>query len=286
VTELLLEKLASVNTTDFNGFTPLMTATQKEDIYSVNLLIQHGANVNATNKSNLTALSLAIAMNNYEIASLLIENGADVHHKISNTRNQLSLAQEFADSQLQQLLLSHGASAVQSPVVDKVIVALDISGNLDDVMMGGKVSVAGSRLGVELEGGYKTRIWVRSVLYEIDPTSYYQFWESRSVMHIGVNKLFNVFEKTVHHRSGIFAGVNLGYTYGNYRGTEKKPDDKFLIIPKAGVFWSSRSLDAKFNYEYMKFTNTKVSPHHFNLTIGFNINISSSRITMKGKPEW
>jgi ankyrin repeat protein len=286
VTELLLEKSANVNISDINGFTPLMIATQKEDVYTANLFIQHGANVNATNKNNLTALSLAITMNNYEIANLLIENGADVHHKISIARNQLSLAQEFADSQMQQLLIHHGALSIQTPVIDKVIVALDINGNLDDLMTGGKVSVAGSRLGVELEAGYKTRIWVRSVLYEINPKTYYQFWESRSVMHIGANKLFNVFKKTVQYRSGVFAGVNFGYTYGNFRGSEKKPDDEFLIIPKAGVFWSSRSFDAKFNYEYMKFANTKVSPHHFNLTIGFNINLSNTRITLKEKPEW
>lgn len=286
VTELLLDKKANVNIADVNGFTPLMTAVQEEDIYSVNLFIQHGANVNASNKSNLTALSFAIAMNQYEIARLLIENGADVHHKISNTKNQLSLAKEFADSEVQQLLQSYGAVPIQAQVIDKVIVALDISGNPDDFMTGGKLSIVGSRPGIELEAGYKTRIWVRSVLYEIKPNTYYQFWESRSVMHVGANKLFNVFKKTIQHRSGVFVGVNFGYTYGNYRGSEKKPEDDFLIIPKAGVFWSSRSFDAKFNYEYMKFANTKFSPHHFNLTLGFKINISGSHITMKGKPEW
>jgi ankyrin repeat protein len=286
VIELLVEKQANVNIADNQGFTPLMMAAQKGYNYFADLYLLKGALIDAINEGNLTALSLAIINHHQETVKLLIQRGADVNHKISSTRNQYTLAQEYADNDMLQILQINGATKMPAPIFDKVIVDLDINGNIDDFMIGGSLSLAGSRYGVELQAGYMTRIGVRSVLYEINQTTYYQFWEKRSILHLGANKLFNVFKKTIKQRSGIFFGFDIAYTYGNFRGSEKKPDDSFHLVPKAGVFLNSTSFDVKLNYEYMKLANTDVSPHRINLSLGFNIGIGKSKISMKKEPLW
>jgi ankyrin repeat protein len=285
VSELLVEKQAKINLSDNQGFTPLMIAAQKGYGYLAHLYLLNGAVIDTVNDNNLTALSLAIINGHLELADLLIQNGADPNHRISGTRNQLTLAQEFADSEMQQLLRLNGAVNNPVPMVDKITISLDVNGNTDDFMAGGNLSLA-TKYGVNLQAGYKTRPWVRSVLYEVDPATYYQFWESRSVISLGADKLFNVFKKTVRSRSGVFGGIHFAYTWGNFRGSEKKPDDAFPLVPKAGIYWNSRSFDVKLNYEYMRLKNTEFSPHRINLSIGFNINHAKGNIALKEEPVW
>ena len=286
VSELLIEKQAKINVGDNKGFTPLMIAAQKGYSYLADLYIQNGAVVDTVNEDNLTALSFAIINRHHETAELLIQSGANPDHKISGTRNQYTLAQEFADNEMLQLLQLKGASNLPAPFVDRVMVNLDLNGNFDDFMIGGTLGFASTKYGIEFQAGYKTRTGVRTILYEINPTTYYQFWESRSVMHVGANKLFSVIKKTVRKKSGVFAGLNVAYTYGNFRGSERKPEDAFLLVPKAGVFWSSQSFNVKLNYEYMNLKNPNVSRNRINLSFGFNINSGKGKIALKEEPVW
>lgn len=286
VSELLIEKQAKINVADNKGFTPLMIAAQKGYSYLADLYIQYGAVVDTVNENNLTALSFAIINGHLETAELLIQNGANANHKISGTRNQYTLAQEFADNEMQQLLQLNGASNLPAPFIDRVMVNLDLNGNFDDFMIGGTLGFASTKYGIEFQAGYKTRTGVRTILYEINPATYYQFWESRSVIHVGANKLFSVFKKTVRKKSGVFAGLNVAYTYGNFRGSERKPEDAFLLVPKAGIFWSSQSFNVKLNYEYMNLRNPNVSRNRINLSFGFNINSGKGKIALKEEPVW
>lgn len=284
VAELLIQHHVNINATDNNGFTPLMVAAQQGYPYLAELFIANGASVDLTNEDNLTALSLAMINRHYETVSLLISSGADPRHEISITQNQMTLAKEFGNNEMVQLLRDHGAYDSPMPAPDKVIISFEINTNPDDFMMGGQISVRDSRYGIDLQLGYKTRVWVRSVRYEIKPNTYYQFWEKRSMLHLGATKSFNLFKNTLNRKSGIFAGLKWAYTYGNFRGSEKKPDDDFLFIPGGGVFWSSKGLDARLNYEYMKLKGTEVSPHRVNFSVGFKINLVKGKMALKGQP--
>jgi ankyrin repeat protein len=286
VAELLIEQKANLNISDYKGFTPLMIAAQNGYSYLVDLYLQNGAIVDAKNSNSLTALSLAIINRHLETAELLIKNGADVNHNISANRNQLSLAKEYANGDMVKLLQINGAGILPAPFIDRVMINLDLNFNLDDFMMGGNIGLASLKYGIEFHGGYKTRLTDKIYLYEIEPSTYYQFWESRSVMQLGANKLFNVFKNGVQRKSGVFGGLNVCYAYGNYRGSNKKPDDLLLLVPTAGVFWYSQSFNAKFSYEYMNLRNPNVSSSRFNLSLGFNINKSKGKITLKEEPVW
>ncbi len=285
ITELLLNYGVNIDTADNNGFTPLMVAAQNGYLQNVDYLIHKGANIETTNENNLTALSLAIINRYYEIARLLLDNGANANHSISKARNQMSIAKEFGGKYFRQLLTEYGAKKNPKPRIDKLLIRADFNGNINDFMTGGNVCLNESKYGLQLQLGYKTRPWVRSVLYEVDEKTFYQFWEKRSCANLGLGKLFVLQRSSRKNYGGIVIGVNGVYTYGNFRGSNKKPENRFLVVPEAGFFWNYEKLSLKLNYEYMKLKNTKVSPHRINLSVGFIINIAKDKIKLKKEPE-
>ncbi len=117
-----------------------------------------------------------------------------------------------------------------------MILAADFNWNIDDIMMGGSISLLESKLGFLFQAGFKTRPWSRSYLYEQDSKTFYLFWETRSLVYVGIDKQFTLSKNSLTSSYGVFVGLNGAYTYGNFRGSSKKPDDKFLAIPKAGFF--------------------------------------------------
>jgi len=152
-------------------------------------------------------------------------------------------------------------------------------------MIGGNLALSESKYGLQLIAGFMTRPTPRSVLYEKESNVYYQFWENRSVWNLGIQKSIILKQTSIGNYGGFLAGLSGAYTYGNFRGSDKKPDDKFLINPNAGFFWFSKPGFISITYEYLKLTDLKVSPHRINLTIGIAINTTKEKIRLKEEPD-
>jgi len=281
ISEILLNNTASPDESDIKGFTPLMIAAQNGYSGHVELLLYGGADINATNKNNHTALSLAIVNQHYETVELLLENGANANNSISKSVNELTLAEKFGGLEILDLMMDYGATNIAGPFISKMIFATDFNWNFDDVMMGGSLSLLEARYGFLLQAGFKTRPSPRSYLYELDSKTYYQFWETRSCVHIGIDKHFTLSKKSLSGSYGVFVGLNGAYTYGNFRGSSKKPDDKFIPIPKAGFFINYNNLNVKLNYEYISLKNSYISNHRVNISLGIDINFTKHKVKLK-----
>ncbi|MEZ5197399.1 MAG: ankyrin repeat domain-containing protein [Bacteroidales bacterium] len=284
VVNLLLNNEADINQSDVHGNSPLMVAAQNGYYDLANFLIMGGAAIDMANENNLTALSLAILGGHKDLCYVLFENGANINYEISKSRNQLSLAREFNQMEIADFLKEQGGIENRKPNFEKLGIGILSNFNANDFMLGGSVSLYESKYDFELKLKYMTRPAVRSVFYESLPKIHYQFWERRSVMQLGINKNLRLMRKSISKHGGIFLGINVGYTYGNYRGSSKKPDDTFNIVPNAGLYYNLKNSYFKFNYEYMKFKNSGVSPHRFEIAIGVLVNLNKYKIETKPDP--
>jgi len=282
---LLSNNGLDIDSTDNKGNSPLMIAAQNGHISHIEMLIQQGADIRLINDNDLNALSFALLNRNYEAIDFLIMAGSDVHYQVAKNINQLTIAREYGDKITRQILKENGAISNRKLRVNKFSIGLDLNGNSDDFMLGGNLSFIESNFGFTIEAGYKTRPGVRSVICQSsDPNVLYQLWEKRSCMHLGIEKLIKLYRTSFKNDGGFYAGINGTYTYGNFRGSNKKPDDKILLVPKAGFYLNFDQLSLKIHYEYMQFQDTKVSPHRINLSIGYTLNISKNKIDLKQMP--
>ena len=285
VTKQLTRYGATIDQAENSGFTPLLIAAQNGHIDHLDWLIKNDADIAARTDDSLTALSLAIINKQYETVNYLCDNGSNINASISKRLNELSLAQVSGEKDIASLLKEKGAEKNNKPWINKLIIGIIMNGNPDDFMLGFHVSLLESKYGLVLQSGYKSRPAVRSVLYERDSKSYYQFWEKRSCMHIGIQKQFVLSRKSLNKNSGAFVGLNATYTYGKFRGSDKKPDDVIIPVLQAGVFYNNERINLGLNYEYMQLKNTNISGHRINFTLGININLSKTKLKLKSEPD-
>jgi hypothetical protein len=229
-------------------------------------------------------MSLAIISRNEKVVKYLLDKGIQIDHRITDKLNQYDLAGLYGNKQTIEILKQSGLKPLMKTWIDKLYINPAITSNAQDVLMGVHTGILDSKSGIQLELGYKTRPWVRSVLYEVNENTYYQFWEKRSVAHIGIDKNFYLKDLSYYENLGLFAGINFGYTYGSFRGSNKNPDDMFILVPKAGMFYNYKSLNLRINYEYMKFKGNSMWPHYVSVSIGFLIKLSKNRIKLKKEP--
>ena len=80
--ELLVEEGADVNSTDAQGYTPMIGAIGVLSYDKVLFLREHGASLNVRNETNLvTSLMAAVSGEHVELVKLCLENGCDVREK-------------------------------------------------------------------------------------------------------------------------------------------------------------------------------------------------------------
>lgn len=101
---------ADINTTNNNGFTPLMVAAYYGHVPSTQLLINKGVDINQKNNEGETALHVAIRKGQTEIIEPLVKAGADINIKKNNGFTPLMVAAYYGDVPSAQLLITKGAN--------------------------------------------------------------------------------------------------------------------------------------------------------------------------------
>jgi ankyrin repeat protein len=87
--EVLISAGADVNQRSYDGLTLLMVAVVTENVESVKLLLKSKCNVDLCNEEDTTALNLASRQANPELISLLLAAGASVKHRDANSNTSL-----------------------------------------------------------------------------------------------------------------------------------------------------------------------------------------------------
>ena len=283
-TQMLLERGANSNAQDIYGFSPLMIAAQNGYLDHAILLTENGAEVNAANYFNATALALAIANKQVPVVEYLVANGADTDHQISDKVNIRDLVSLYGNQEIKAFFESMGITRGKKLRVNQITISATLSGNNKDLMLGGEMGVHEMITGLYGSFGYMTRPAVRNVLYEVAIDTMFQYWESRSYFHLGADKFFKLHQNGIRQEWRGFAGLHAAYSYGNFRGSGFKPDDRIHPLFRAGLQYAYRPVTVRLNYEYLKFKPSKASPHRVSISFGVVFGMNRYKMNLKSEP--
>jgi hypothetical protein len=147
----------------------------------------------------------------------------------------------------------------------------DFSFSSSDFMMGGGFGLHDSRYGLSMNTGYVSRLYAINVIEIVQEDEYYQYWERRSYIYLGLAERIKLYSWQKAHKIGLQLGGQVLYPFASYRGVSERPDRHFMLTPQASVFVQLNNFVLSLRYEYIDFNITDVSPHRFNLGVQFLI---------------
>jgi ankyrin repeat protein len=268
--DLLLKNNANIDKSDIKGNTPLILACQQNDTSILKLLIKNGAGVTVPNYDGYDAISYAIKNKNYEIASILIDAGAKVNTIYNNKLNTATLSMIYGTREITNLIKQNGGEVNYAPQFKNFAIAVDIPFNNGDYFLGTNFSFIDKKYNLSIESGFLFRPSAIRTLNRIDDYNFYQFWERRYILYTGLKqsqKLAMVRESSFN----IDYGINLGFTWGGFVGSDSNPKSKFILVPNASLYYHYNFLETGIGYEFMELNILKKSPHMINFFIRFLI---------------
>ena len=280
---LLLDYGADIETKDKFGFTPLMVASQEGHYDLVWYLIDRGADIKARNLGGYDALCIAVENDRKDIIELLIENGADVNTNVNGTENLMDIANLKNDQEIVEMLKLKGGRRNFFPHLSAVTGGFEINWNWDDIMIGPGFGLIDGKYGLELYSQFLIRPVMIRVLEEEGEKLAWQFYERRYLLDASLNKNIRLF-KIGNAQIGMTPGFGVGYTWGSFRGSDRKPSPRTILIPNAGFYYKAEDFVCSFSYQYADMKVNKITPHHFNLSFRFQFDLRNEKYLKKDIP--
>jgi len=280
VSELLLLNGATPDVADNHLFTPFLYAAQSGNNDYINLFKTYKSNIYHENIYSYSAFDLAVLNNMQNVITKLHE--IDTLNKFCSNK-PVKLAYLTNNKKIIPLLKTNGCKPYYLPIFKKLIFGYGTSVNFNDMLFGTTIGLAEVRYNLLFSTSYYTKYWANRILINYGNDVYNQFWERRSYVSLGIDKKFNLINKQ-NISKGIFASLNEFYTYGHYRGSEIKPQSKFMLVPDIGYFIDGNVGGIKLMVEYANF-NYGISPFRLNTLVYFNINFKSIKKNLKST-EW
>lgn len=266
---ILLEAGANVNSPDKKGLTPLHAATWYGYWSMVEMLLDYGADPNIAAENGYTSLGVAVEANDLYATELLASAGANLNQRISFSQNPLTIAVKKKNDSIASFLRANHARYNGWPSFSKYGFGTEINWNGDDYRCSLFFGAYEKKYNLNLSGGWGFRPSAIRVLEGQSESIEYQYWERRGNLFLSLDKSVFFIHGMKGFRAGLYGGLKGIYTYGSYRGSGRKPNDKFLLAPGTGVTVEGSIYRVTAGYEYLNLDLYRISPHHVNFTVQF-----------------
>lgn len=164
-----------------------------------------------------------------------------------------------------------GNSFAQSTRVVAFTSGFEPTFNLQDIFFGLNAGIESPKLNGSFTAGFSFRLGSKKVLIQEAENFYYQFRERRYVLWTGFEKRVKFIEFDEDHSLNAFGFLRGGFSFGDYRGTDRKPDSGFLFLPGAGLAYRTTFAIIKGGYQYVPLKTESISPHRIFLGVNFVI---------------
>jgi ankyrin repeat protein len=268
----LLEAGADVNKQDKKGYAPLHAAIWYGYWGVADLLLAYGADPNITAQNGYPPLGAAIEADDLYAAKLLASAGADVNQGISLSQNPLTIAIERRDDSIKHFLRQNHARYNAWPSFSKFGIGTEISWNSDDYRWIFSAGAIEKKYNLNLSLGWGFRPSAIRILDIINENNSEQYWESRDYLFLSLEKSVFLVHGKRDIQAGLYGGVKGIYTYGSYRGSMAKPDNRLAAAPGLGFIIEGKTIRYTVGYEYLDLDLYKFSPHRVNISLSFMFN--------------
>ena len=283
ITDILLKAGADPNAADNKGFTPLMAAAQNGDTLMMRLLIDAGANLYSLNKEGFDALCVAVKRDNPDAVRFLLKSGNRWDVKINNKKNATEVAALYGNRSLVPLLRESGFHVQTRLSMDEIRISAGAGATPHYYLFSGSISLRESGLKSGLTvGAYFNPVSCRLLMKYDNEDILYQYKTKTSILYAGIFKEFNIYKSIFENRLCVVTSLSAGYSiYSRYNGTRMQPDNKFIVIPAAGLEWKLNNLSFYGSLSWIKTPFYKVPPAWFSL--GCNISVFNQGLRTPGK---
>jgi len=271
ITDILLRAGADPNTNDRKGFTPLMMAAQNGDTLMLRILINAGANLYTANDDDYDALGCAVRYGQAEAVSFLLQNGKRWNYNNTRLKNPVDIAEFYGQNKLLPILALYGLADEPGFALEELTFSAGAKFTSHYMLLDGSVSLTEPRMkvGITLGASANPFRW-KLLVKESDAT--WQYMVNTYLIYAGIFKEFGLGETVNGNRLSIIPSLSAGYRFfSEYEGIDRRPENKYCVIPSAEVSWKMKQFGISAGLSYMKTPYYKVPPVWFNLKASYSI---------------
>ena len=286
IVKLLLDNGSQVNQTDHEGNTSLIMAAQNGDTGLINLFLRYHADPNHVNNYGLSATSIAIKNGHLDAVRMLVNYGAEISPQDKSGFTAYALAKKSGKREMKKYLSSIKVEKTFMPTIDRLFLSPCFKLNTGDLYFGSEVGIIDENLETGIQFGFFSRTFPKRILIKSDENIFYQYWEKRSNLELGINKYLHLSNLASGASVDFYAYGKFVYSFGGkYPGSDKKAKSVTKIVPGFGICWGYELF--KFNVGY-EFFNTGIKPINSNwINLGVSVNLNLHKKELRNKVlEW
>jgi ankyrin repeat protein len=278
IADLLIQNGANFRDKDNLGFTPFLIAAQNGDTVIMEMLLNMGVNMYEVNNFNYDALDLCIKTNQKYSVEYLFRKGYKWELKSPSTVSPYVVATKYSRTEIIRILKDKQVPDKRSFGFDQAAISASVRFCTHDYFTGFNLAFkepllnGGIIAGVDFKPGY-TRVLVKA-----DENLYYQYKDKSSMGYFGLFKNISLTNNFFGGNWSISTSVVASYSFGNkFKGTDIAPENKFKLVPAAGLKFELTNFSVYGNIEYMKTDFFKVGPIWFRAGAAINIFFDDKR---------
>ncbi len=253
IVSLLAGNGANLEARDNQGFTPFLIAAQNGDTLIMSMLLEKGVDIYEKNYFNYDALGLAVKSDASDAVAYLAKKGKRWTDEGNDAVNPYEVARKYNNNTIYELLGQYGFRGAGGHRIDQMAFMLSPRFSGDDFYAGMRLSFREPLLNGGIVAGIDTKPWYSKIMIDKGNDVIYQYREKRSLIYAGLFKDFT-FAKS--DRTGNFAlstSLMAGFSFGNkLKGTYLTPENKFVVVPEAGLRWTLNNLSVFAGGDYLR----------------------------------